>query len=83
VTDADGRFGELIRLVDRLEDRAGGYVTLADLDAAGATDTDAAIAANVLLVDFRQRLDTHGNLEPVTLCRLNRHHRLVQRLTGW
>jgi hypothetical protein len=83
VTDADGRFAELIRLVDRLEDRAGGYVTLADLDAAGATDTDAAIAANVLLVDFRQRLDTGGNLEPVTLCRLNRHHPLVQRLTGW
>jgi hypothetical protein len=83
VTDADGRFADLIRLVDRLEDRAAGYVTLADVAQAGVLETDAAIAANVLLLDYRQRLDGDGNLEPVTLCRLNRHHPLVQRLTGW
>jgi hypothetical protein len=38
----------------------------------------------VLLVDYRTRLDgATGEFKPLTLCRLNRHHPLVQQLTGW
>jgi hypothetical protein len=70
---------DLVRLVDRLEDRGKGYVTLQSVAAAGASDLEAAIAEHVLLVDYRQRVDG----TPVTLCRLNRRHPLVARLTGW
>lgn len=69
----------LIRLVDRLEDRAEGFVTLDDLVAAGATDVERAIAEQILLVDYRTRVDG----SQVTLCRLNRRHPLVARLTAW
>jgi hypothetical protein len=70
---------ELIRLVDALEDRAATYVTLDDVVAAGGMDLEAAIAEHILLVDYRQRPDG----TPVTLCRLNRRHPLVMRLTSW
>ena len=69
----------LIRLLDGLEERSDTYVTLDDLVAAGGTHVDEAIAQRVLLVDYRQRTDG----TPVTLCRLNRRHPLVTRLTGW
>jgi hypothetical protein len=72
VNDAD-----LIRLVDRLEDEAAGYVTLENVQAAG--DVSSAIAEGLLLVDNRTRLDG----SPVILCRLNRHHPLVIELTSW
>ena len=70
---------ELVRLVDRLEDRAEGYLTLETAAAAGATDLEAAIAEHVLLVDHRQRVDGTR----ITVCRLNRRHPLVARLTSW
>ena len=69
---------ELIRLVDQLEERATSYVTLAEVEAA-AGDVSQAIADHVLLVDYRTRLDGAS----VTLCRLNRRHPLVVRLTSW
>jgi hypothetical protein len=73
VNDAD-----LVRLVERLEDSAESYVTLDDVQAS-AGDVSAAITAGLLLVDYRTRVDGRS----VTLCRLNRHHPLVLKLTGW
>jgi hypothetical protein len=70
---------ELIRLVDRLEDAAESYVTLDEVRAAGGRGLDAAIAEHILLVDYRTREDG----TPVTLCRLNRRHPEVARLTTW
>ena len=70
---------ELVRLVDSLEDAAPGYVTLAQLEAAAASDLSPQIASGILLIDHRTREDG----TKVTLCRLNRHHPLVAHLTGW
>jgi hypothetical protein len=69
---------ELIRLVDGLEDRTAAYVTLEAVEAE-AGDVSQAIEDHVLLVDYRTRVDG----TPVTLCRLNRRHPLVARLTSW
>jgi hypothetical protein len=70
---------DLVRLIDGLEDRAESYLTLEAVAEAGATDLETAIAEHVLLVDYRQRVDGTA----VTVCRLNRRHPLVARLTGW
>lgn len=71
---------DLIRLVDRLEDAADGYLTLdAVREAAPPDDVSRAINDSVLLVDYRTRLDG----SPVSVCRLNRRHPLVARLTAW
>jgi hypothetical protein len=70
---------DLVRLVDALEDRAEGYLTLEDVTAAGGTDLEAAVDQHVLLVDYRQRPDGTR----VTLCRLNRRHPLVARQANW
>ncbi|TME33885.1 MAG: hypothetical protein E6I75_14670 [Chloroflexi bacterium] len=70
---------DLVRLVDRLEDEADGYITLEDVERAAASDVSDAIANGLLLVDYRTRLDG----TPVTLCRLNRRHPLVAELTKW
>lgn len=78
---------DLVRLLDRLEDAAESYVTLEDVEAAIAgghgsgneIDLAQAIADDVVLIDLRQRVDGSS----VTLCRLNRHHPLVARLTSW
>jgi hypothetical protein len=81
VSDA---LGDLVRLVDELEARADSYLTLPEVEAAGGRDVDAAIEANVLLVDHRTRLDiATGRFDSVTLCRLNRRHPLVKQLTAW
>lgn len=69
----------LIRLVDALEETANGYLTLERVEAAAQRSLATAVADGVLLVDYRTRLDG----TPVTLCRLNRHHVLVAKLTGW
>jgi hypothetical protein len=69
----------LIRLVDALEDAAEGYVLLADVASAFGAPVDAFVAEAVLLVDYRTRADG----SPVTLCRLNRRHPLVAKLTSW
>jgi hypothetical protein len=74
VNDAD-----LVRLVDRLEDSAEGYLTLEQIQAAAAQDLSVPIAGGLLLIDHRTHLDG----TPVTLCRLNRHHPLVVELTSW
>lgn len=75
---------ELVRLVDGLEARAEGFITLDEVQQAAARDLSDVIADGLLLVDDRQRFDAEtGTNEPVTLCRLNRHHPLVKRLTGW
>ena len=80
----DTAFADLIRLIDELEGRAEGYLTLPEVEAAGGQQVDAAIEASILLVDHRTRLDvTSGELASVTLCRLNRQHPLVQELTSW
>jgi len=70
---------ELIRLIDELEEKAAGYVTLEDVERAVGAAVSAQIASGLLLVDYRTRLDGTA----VTLCRLNRHHPLVAELTGW
>ncbi len=70
---------ELVRLVDTLEDRAEMYLTLNEVAAAAACDLTYAIDNHLLLVDFRTKEDG----TPVTLCRLNRRHPLVQQVTGW
>jgi hypothetical protein len=74
VNDAD-----LVRLVDALEDKADGYLTLDEVERAAGEDVGSAVGSGLLLVDYRTRPDGSG----VTLCRLNRHHPMVQRLTGW
>jgi hypothetical protein len=68
----------LIRAVDELEDRARGYITLDDVHAE-LGDVSEAIETHVLLVDHRTRVDG----TEVTLCRLNRRHPDVMRLTSW
>jgi hypothetical protein len=65
--------------VDALEDKAEGYITLEDVEAAAGGDVSSAVAESLLLVDFRTRLDGGS----VTLCRLNRRHPLVVELTRW
>ena len=69
---------EVIHAVDRLEDRARGYVTL-DAVEAEVGEVSEAIETHVLLVDHRRRVDG----TEVTLCRLNRRHPDVMRLTAW
>ncbi|MCA1644937.1 MAG: hypothetical protein LC797_05505 [Chloroflexi bacterium] len=69
----------LIRLVDGLEDRAEGYLTLDQVERAVGGAVPDQIAAGVLLIDYRNRADG----TPVTLCRLNRHHPRVAQLTAW
>jgi hypothetical protein len=82
MTDTD--FADLIRLVDELEARAESYLTLTEVETAGGEQVEAAIEASVLLVDHRTRLDVKsGQIESVTLCRLNRQHPLVKQLTAW
>jgi hypothetical protein len=70
---------ELVRLVDELEEKASGYITLEDVERAAGFAVSAQIESGLLLVDYRTRLDGTA----VTLCRLNRHHPLVAKLTGW
>jgi hypothetical protein len=69
----------LIRLVDELEDKADGYITLEQVERAVGFAVSRPIADGILLVDHRARPDG----SQITLCRLNRHHPLVARLTGW
>jgi hypothetical protein len=71
-------FDALIRQVDTLEDATDAYLTLDQVRAA-AGDVSQAVAAQVLLVDYRTRVDGIA----VTLCRLNRRHPDVVRLTSW
>src|SRR3712207_3908810 len=86
----DRALAELVRLVDDLEERAIGYLTLDEVAAAAspaaADRISAAVAENVLLVDHRTRVDppTYAPT-PVTLCRLNRRHPFVRALAldGW
>jgi hypothetical protein len=71
---------DLVRLVDRLEERADSYVTLDEVQCATlGSDVSQAIAEGVLLVDYRTRADG----SPITLCRLNRRHPRVMELTRW
>ena len=70
---------DLVRLVDRLEDRAASYVTLEEVERAAGRDVSGAVAEGVLLVDYRTRADG----TPITLCRLNRRHPRVAALTSW
>lgn len=72
------------RLVDRLEDQPQpGPLTLdAVLAAAGplAADVQAALDADLLLVDHRQLVDAaSGQRRATVLCRLNRRHPLARR----
>ena len=69
---------DLIRLVDRLEERADTYVTLDEVQSVAGEDVNWAITSHILLVDYRTRLDG----STVTLCRLNRRNTLVERLSG-
>lgn len=72
---------DFIRLVDGLEDRADGYLTLDDIkrSASSELEVDAAVRDYILLLDHRTRVDGTS----VTLCRLNRRHPDVIRVTAW
>ncbi len=70
---------QLVRLMDTLEDRSEGYLTLDEVVAATHSDLAQAIENHLVLVDYRTREDG----TPVTLCRLNRRHPLVHEITGW
>ena len=70
---------ELVRLVDRLEETSGGYLTLEQVETAARESVQSSIDDGLMVVDYRTRADG----TPVTLCRLNRHHPLVSQLTGW
>ena len=81
----DARLTDFVLLVDRLESRTSGYLTL---DAVRATCgplrdlVERAVADYVLLVDHRTHLDPNTReATTVTVCRLNRHHPLVRRLS--
>jgi hypothetical protein len=67
----------LIRAVERLEDQAASYITLDEVHAT-VGDVSDALESHVLLVDYRTRADGTA----VTLCRLNRRHPDVVRLTS-
>ena len=74
---------DLVRLVDDLEGRACGYITLEDVERGAGRSVADEIAQGLLLVDYRERVDISGKRTPVTLCRLNRQHPLVRELTAW
>lgn len=75
---------DLVRLVDDLEGRAAGYITLDDVERAVGHPVADEVARGLLLVDYRERVDARtGAREAITLCRLNRQHPLVRELTGW
>lgn len=76
---SDDEHTVLIRLIDGLEDKAESYLTLDEVEHAAGHKLAAVVSAGILLVDYRTRVDG----TPVTVCRLNRHHPLVKRLTGW
>lgn len=69
----------LIQAVDALEDRAPGYLTRSQVESVVGRPVDSEIASGLLVVDHRTSIDG----QPVVLCRLNRHHPDVQRLTAW
>lgn len=74
-----GELERLIRAIDDLEGRVAGYVTREQVEDLVGRSVETEIADDVLLVDHRTRLDG----QPVTLCRLNRYHPTVQRVTAW
>jgi hypothetical protein len=73
----------LIAFVDRLETTTEGYLVLEEVERLAGQDLSGLVADGVLLVDYRQRLTARGDVEPVTVCRLNRHHPSVKRLADW
>ena len=82
---SDGaRLTEFVRLVDRLEARTSGYLTLNAVRAAAGPLVDLvepALADDLLLLDHRTRFEpSTGEVGPVAVCRLNRHHPLVREL---
>jgi len=84
--ERDPRVEQLVRQVDAREAAAaGGYVALDQVRGlCDAATVQWALAADVLLVDNRTRLDQEsGAPRPFVLCRLNRHHPIVRRLTAW
>jgi hypothetical protein len=73
----------LLDLLDALEATADPYLTLDAAQRATSSDLAPLIADGILLVDHRHRLLADGRLEPITLCRLNRHHPHVKALSTW
>ena len=85
MTDPSDALLRLVHLVDDLEGRATGYVTLDQVHAAATTrqipeaTVQDALREEVLLQDQRDRLLPEGGWQQVTLCRLNRHHPQVRQ----
>jgi hypothetical protein len=73
----------VLRVLDELEARAEPYLSLDAAERATGQELSSLVDEGVLLLDYRQRLTARGQLEPVTLCRLNRHHPRVMALSGW
>jgi hypothetical protein len=73
----------LLRLLDELESGAEGYLTLEQAERAAGQDLSDLVAQGILLVDYRQRLAADGGVEPLSVCRLNRHHPQVKDLSSW
>jgi hypothetical protein len=72
-----------LALLDSLEAAADPYLTLDEAQRATHADLAALIADGILVIDHRHRLLPDGRLEPITLCRLNRHHPQVKALSPW
>ena len=72
-----------IRLLDHLEATTEGALVLDEAQRQVGQDLAPLVADGILLVDYRQRLDANGAIQPVTLCRLNRHHPSVKQAVGW
>jgi hypothetical protein len=73
---------QLVAVMDRLEADGAVLLTAAELAAGGSLASE--IAAGRMLVDYRERIDpATGELEQVTLARLNRRHPDVHALTDW
>ena len=73
----------LLAVLDSLEAAADPYLTLEQAQRATRQDLSDLIAEGILLVDHRHRLQPDGAAQPITLCRLNRHHPKVKALTAW
>lgn len=73
----------LLHEIDRFEGNTDGYLVLEELERALGQELGELVADEVLLVDHRRRLDASGAPQPVTVCRLNRHHPRVKQLGDW
>src|SRR3954454_12605549 len=74
---------ELVRLVDDLEGRAAGYITLDDVERSAGRSVADEIAQGLLRGDYREVVDGSDVPTRVTLCVRYRHHPLLREVTAF